>query len=44
MNGLLLDTQLLVWVGYAPQRLGSSLAAELVDRRQVIWFSLIGCW
>jgi PIN domain nuclease of toxin-antitoxin system len=27
MNGLLLDTQLLVWVGYAPQRLGGSLAA-----------------
>jgi PIN domain nuclease of toxin-antitoxin system len=44
MNGLLLDTQLLVWVGYAPQRLGSSLAAELVDRRHVIWFSVVSIW
>ena len=44
MNGLLLDTQLLVWVCYAPQRLGSSLAAELVDRRQVIWFSVVSIW
>ena len=44
MNGLLLDTQLLVWVGYAPQRLGSSLVAELVDRRHVIWFSVVSIW
>jgi len=44
MNGLVLDTQLLVWVGYAPQRLGSSLAAELVDRRCVIWFSVVSIW
>ena len=44
MNGLLLDTQLLVWVGYAPQRLGRSLAAELVDRRHVIWFSVVSIW
>ena len=44
MNGLLLDTQPLVWVGYAPQRLGSSLAAELVDRRHVIWFSVVSIW
>jgi len=46
MNGLLLDTQLLVWVGYAPQRLGGSLAAELVDRRHVICFSfsVVSIW
>ena len=44
MNGLLLYTQLLVWVGYAPQRLGSSLAAELVDRRHVICFSFVSIW
>jgi len=44
MNGLLLDTQLLVWVGYAPQRLGASLAAELVDRRHVICFSVVSIW
>lgn len=44
MNGLLLDTQLLVWVGYVPQRLGSSLAAELVDRQHVICFSVVSIW
>jgi PIN domain nuclease of toxin-antitoxin system len=44
MNGLLLDTQLLVWVGYAPQRLDRSLAAELVDRRRDISFSVVSLW
>jgi len=44
MNGLLLDTQLLVWVGYAPQRLDRSLAAELVDRRRDISFSVVSIW
>jgi PIN domain nuclease of toxin-antitoxin system len=41
MNGMLLDTQLLVWVGYAPQRLGRSLAADLVDGRRNICFSVM---
>ncbi len=41
MNGLRLDTQLLVWVGDAPLRLGRSLAAELVDRRRDISFSVV---
>jgi hypothetical protein len=36
MAGVLLDTQLMIWAGYAPQQLGSSLAAELVDRRNDI--------
>jgi len=44
MNGLLLDIQLLVWVGYAPQRLDRSLAAELVDRRRDISFSVVSIW
>jgi PIN domain nuclease of toxin-antitoxin system len=44
MNGMLLNTQLLVWVGYAPQRLGRSLAAELVDRRRIICFSVVIIW
>jgi PIN domain nuclease of toxin-antitoxin system len=44
MKGLLLDTQLLVWVGYAPQRLGDPLAAELKDRRREIHFSVVSIW
>ena len=44
MTGVLLDTQLLIWAGYAPQRLGSSLAAELVDRRHDIHFSVVSLW
>ena len=44
MNRLLLDTQLLVWVGYAPQRLDGSLAAELVDRGRDISFSVVSIW
>jgi len=39
-----LATQLLVWAGYAPQRLGSSLAAALADRRCVICFSVVSIW
>jgi PIN domain nuclease of toxin-antitoxin system len=39
-----LATQLLVRAGYAPQRLGSSLASELADRRCVICFSVVSIW
>ncbi len=44
MTGALLDTQLLIWAGYAPQRLASSLAAELVDRRHDIHYSVVSLW
>lgn len=44
MKGVLLDTQLLIWAGYAPQLLGSSLAAELVDRRHDIYYSVVSLW
>ena len=44
MTGVLLDTQLLIWAGYAPQRLGSSLATELVDRRHDIHYSVVSLW
>lgn len=44
MTGLLLDTQLLIWAAYTPNRLSSSLAAELVDRRNDIRYSLVSLW
>jgi PIN domain nuclease of toxin-antitoxin system len=44
MSGLLLDTQLLVWAGYAPQRLAPSLVAELVDQTREISFSVVSIW
>lgn len=44
MNGLLVDTQLLVWMGYAPQRLASSLVTELVDRKRDIRYSVVSLW
>jgi len=44
MTGMLLDTQLLIWAAYAPQRLASSFAAELVDRHNDIRYSLASLW
>ena len=44
MTGMLLDTQLLIWAAYAPQRLASSFAAELVDRHNDICYSLASLW
>ena len=44
MTGVLLDTQLLIWAAYAPQRLASSFAAELVDRHNDIRYSLASLW
>jgi PIN domain nuclease of toxin-antitoxin system len=44
MTGVLLDTQLLIWAAYAPQRLASSFAAELVDRHNDICYSLASLW
>jgi PIN domain nuclease of toxin-antitoxin system len=41
---MLLDTQLLIWAAYAPQRLASSFAAELVDRHNDICYSLASLW
>jgi PIN domain nuclease of toxin-antitoxin system len=41
---MLLDTQLLIWAAYAPQRLASSFAAELVDRHNDIRYSLASLW
>ena len=44
MTGMLLDTQLLIWAAYAPQRLASPFAAELVDRHNDIRYSLASLW
>jgi PIN domain nuclease of toxin-antitoxin system len=44
MTGVLLDTQLLIWAAYAPQRLASPFAAELVDRHNDIRYSLASLW
>jgi hypothetical protein len=44
MTGLLLDTQLLIWAAYAPQRLSTSLASDLVDRRNDIRYSVVSLW
>ena len=44
MTGMLLDTQLLIWSAYAPQRLASPFAAELVDRHNDIRYSLASLW
>jgi len=44
MNGLLVDTQLLVWAGYAPQRLTHSVVAELVDRGRDVCYSIVSLW
>jgi PIN domain nuclease of toxin-antitoxin system len=41
---MLLDTQLLIWAAYAPQRLASPFAAELVDRHNDIRYSLASLW
>jgi PIN domain nuclease of toxin-antitoxin system len=44
MSGWLLDTQLLVWSGYAPQRLPVSLARELIDRQRDVRYSVVSLW
>jgi PIN domain nuclease of toxin-antitoxin system len=44
MIGQLLDTQLLVWAGYLPQRLDRSLVAELVDQKRDVSFSVVSIW
>jgi PIN domain nuclease of toxin-antitoxin system len=44
MNGLLVDTQLLIWAGYAPQRLVPPVAAELVNRQRDICYSVVSLW
>jgi len=44
MSGLLLDTQLLIWAGYAPQRLDRSLVAELVAQTRETSFSVVSIW
>ena len=44
MTGWLLDTQLLVWSGYAPQRLPDCLARELIDRQRDVRYSVVSLW
>jgi len=44
MTRVLLDTQLLIWAGCAPQRLAPSLASELEDRRNHIRYSVASLW
>jgi PIN domain nuclease of toxin-antitoxin system len=44
MSGWLLDSQLLVWSGYAPQRLPSTLVPELTDQMRDVRFSVVSIW
>jgi PIN domain nuclease of toxin-antitoxin system len=44
MSGWLLDTQLLVWSGCAPQRLPPTLVPELTDQMRDVRFSVVSIW
>ena len=43
-EGWLLDTQLLIWLACRPDRLGSTLAADLSDRQRPGHFSVVSLW
>jgi PIN domain nuclease of toxin-antitoxin system len=40
----LLDTQLLLWLALAPERLGEGLQRQLLDRSQPVLFSVVSLW
>jgi PIN domain nuclease of toxin-antitoxin system len=40
----LLDTQLLLWLAIAPERLPATLRADLSDRRLPLLFSVVSLW
>jgi len=40
----LLDTQLLIWLAFAPEQLPSTLIPELEDRQQRFFVSVVSLW
>ena len=40
----LLDTQLLIWVAFAPEQLPSTLIPDLEDRQQRFFVSVVSLW
>ena len=44
MNPWLLDTQLLLWLAVAPERLGEPLRQLLLDRETHVMFSVASLW
>ena len=43
-EALLLDTQLLVWLACAPDRLGNALIQELSDPTRPVHYSVVSLW
>ena len=41
---LLLDTHVLLWAAYAPDRLSRAAQARLLDTRNTLWFSAVSIW
>ena len=40
----LLDTQLLIWIAFAPEQLPTALIPELEDRQQRFFVSVVSLW
>ena len=40
----LLDTQLLIWIAFAPEQLPTALIPELEDRQQPFFVSVVSLW
>ena len=40
----LLDTQLLIWIAFAPEQLPTALIPELEDRQQRFFLSVVSLW
>ena len=40
----LLDTQLVIWIAFAPEQLPTALIPELEDRQQRFFMSVVSLW